>query len=123
MKKFSKILESSNNYYKVEATIELLIQTENEGEAGYIADSILSSVENSSNYTIINIDMSNISESFGELYHGISDENMETLILNKWVDTFGEEDPTKQEKYDFYSDLRNEGIDGILIFKVLKNKI
>lgn len=123
MKKFSKILESSNNYYKVEATIELLIQTENEGEAGYIADSILSSVENSSNYTIINIDRSNISESFGELYHGISDENMETLILNKWVDTFGEEDPTKQEKYDFYSDLRNEGIDGILIFKVLKNKI
>lgn len=123
MKKFSKILESSNNYYKVEATIELLIQTENEGEAGYIADSILSSVENSSDYTIINIDRSNISESFGELYHGISDENMETLILNKWVDKFGEEDPTTQEKYDFYSDLRSEGIDGILIFKVLKNKI
>ena len=54
MKKFSKILENNSNekYYKVYAKIELVIPAENEGEAGYLADSILASVENSYNYTI-----------------------------------------------------------------------
>lgn len=54
MKKFSKILENNSNekYYKVYAKIELVIPAENEGEAGYLADSILASVDNSYNYTI-----------------------------------------------------------------------
>ena len=43
-------------FYKVDATIELLIPAKNEGEAGYLSDSILSSVEYGSNYTIDNID-------------------------------------------------------------------
>lgn len=54
MKKFTKILEENSNerYYKVFAKIELVIPAENEGEAGYLADSILSSVDNNYNYTI-----------------------------------------------------------------------
>ena len=57
MKKFTKILEEVENesFYKVEAEVVLIIEAENEGEAGYVADSILASIEDSSNYVINNI--------------------------------------------------------------------
>jgi hypothetical protein len=46
MKKFTKVLEELENesFYKVDAQVELIIPAENEGEAGYLADSILSSL-------------------------------------------------------------------------------
>ncbi len=58
MKKFSKVIESkeSKKFYKVIAQVELIIPAENEGEAGYISDSILSSIEYGSNYIIDLID-------------------------------------------------------------------
>jgi hypothetical protein len=58
MKKFTKVLEEVENgrFYKVIAQVELIIPAENEGEAGYLADSALSSIENGSNYTIDNIE-------------------------------------------------------------------
>ena len=57
MRKFSKIVENlENGYYKIEATVELIVQSENSGEAGYLADSILSGIEECSNYTISLID-------------------------------------------------------------------
>ena len=58
MKKFTKIVENLENesFYKVEAEVVLIIEAENEGEAGYVADSILASIEDSYNYTINNID-------------------------------------------------------------------
>jgi hypothetical protein len=57
MRKFTKIVENleSESFYKVEAEVVLIIEAENEGEAGYVADSILASIEDSSNYTINNI--------------------------------------------------------------------
>jgi hypothetical protein len=68
MKKFSKILENNSNekHYKVFAKIQLIIPAENEGEAGYISDSILASVENNYDYTIDLIEETDerISESF-----------------------------------------------------------
>lgn len=59
MKKFTKILEEVENerFYKVDAQVELIIPAENEGEAGYLADSILASIEYGSEYIIDNIDM------------------------------------------------------------------
>jgi hypothetical protein len=58
MKKFTKILEDNSNerFYKVDAQVELIIPAENEGEAGYLADSILSSIQYGSEYIIDNID-------------------------------------------------------------------
>jgi hypothetical protein len=58
MKKFTKFLEELENesFYKVDAQVELIIPAENEGEAGYLADSILSSLEYGSEYVIDNID-------------------------------------------------------------------
>jgi hypothetical protein len=58
MKKFTKVLEEleSESFYKVDAQVELIIPAENEGEAGYLADSILASIEYGSEYVIDNID-------------------------------------------------------------------
>jgi hypothetical protein len=58
MKKFTKVLEEVENerFYKVDAQVELIIPAENEGEAGYLADSILASIEYGSEYVIDNID-------------------------------------------------------------------
>jgi hypothetical protein len=44
-------------------------------------------------------------------------------ILAKWQEAFGDKEPTTQEKYDFYSDLRQEGFDGMLIFDTLGEKM
>jgi len=44
-------------------------------------------------------------------------------ILTKWEEAFGDKTPTKQEKFDFYADLREEGFDGILIFDTLGDKM
>ena len=43
MKKFTKVLEDIENgrFFKVNAEIELIIPADNEGEAGYLSDSIL----------------------------------------------------------------------------------
>ncbi len=58
MRKFTKILENQNNekFYEVSVELKLLIKAENEGEAGYISDSILGSIEEQSDYTILNIE-------------------------------------------------------------------
>ena len=58
MKKFTKILENQNNerFYEVSVELKLLIKAENEGEAGYLSDSILGSIEEQSDYTILNIE-------------------------------------------------------------------
>jgi hypothetical protein len=61
MKKFSKIVESNNdNHYRVDAYIQLVVPAENEGEAGYLSDSILSSVEHNYDYTINNIEKTDL---------------------------------------------------------------
>ena len=44
-------------------------------------------------------------------------------ILAKWEEAFGDKEPTTQEKYDFYHELRNEGFDGFLIFDTLGSKM
>jgi hypothetical protein len=58
MKKFTHIVEKSNisSRYKVDINLSLIIETEDEGEAGYISDSILSSIEKLYDYTILNIE-------------------------------------------------------------------
>lgn len=70
MKRFSKITEEIENtkYFKIKATIELIVKAENDGEAGYTADSVLNGIEETYTYSIITIeettndDISNISD-------------------------------------------------------------
>ena len=44
-------------------------------------------------------------------------------ILARWEEAFSDKEPTTQEKYDFYADLREEGFDGFLIFDTLGSKM
>jgi len=133
MKKFSKVLESLNSrkFYKIEANIELIVEADNEGEAGHLGDSILGSIEDQFTYTIINVDETEdrMVESSGmELYPGkqgpqpndnrTPEENIELM----WEAEFGDRVPTSTEKMEWYHQMRKMGYDGIIIFNTLKNK-
>lgn len=67
MKKFTKILENQNSekFYEISVELKLLVKAENEGEAGYLAESILGGIQEQSDYTILNIDDQS-SAKFGE---------------------------------------------------------
>lgn len=57
MKKFTKlVLENENQrYYEVSCELKLLIKSDSEGEAGYMSDSILGSIEEQVDFKIENI--------------------------------------------------------------------
>jgi 4a-hydroxytetrahydrobiopterin dehydratase len=55
MKLFSKINENSKQEFQIDSNLRLRIKSENEGEAGYLADSILSGIEEMEDYEILNI--------------------------------------------------------------------
>jgi len=115
MKKFTKILEDNlnQNYYKVEAEVVLIIEAENEGEAGYVADSILASIEDSSNYTINNIGETDerITESKSEIKSEIKGNDYQMVsgiidILKKVKD----KENRMEIANDMISQFKREGI-------------
>lgn len=131
MKRFTKILEEIENgrFFKVDAQVQLIVPAENEGEAGYLSDSILSSIEYGSNYQLMNIDKTDerVDENM-ELYpgkqpvQGPTDLTNDEVIERSFEAEFGDRTPTTQEKMEWYHNMRKEGFDGIQIFKVLKNR-
>jgi hypothetical protein len=58
MKKFTKVLESQDNekYFEVSVEVKLLVKAENEGEAGYLSDSIIGGIKEQIDFTISNIE-------------------------------------------------------------------
>ena len=81
--------------------------------SGIAADLEAGEIENDQIYTDMDTDNFGTEESqFG------AEE-----ILAKWEEAFGDKTPTTQEKYDFYHDLREEGVDGMLIFDTLGDKM
>lgn len=130
MKKFTKVLEQIENgrFFKVDAQVQLIVPAENEGEAGYLSDSILSSIEYGSNYQLMNIDETDerLDENVGlpgkQPVQGPTDLTSDEVIEKSWEDAFGDKTPTTQEKMDWYHDMRNQGFDGVQIFNVLKHK-
>ena len=130
MKKFTKILEELENgkFYKIKAEVELILPCDNEGESGYMSDSILSSLEYCFDYTIINIEETDerIDEGM-ELYQGKQgqggkDNTDEEKIEKTWIAEFGDRAVNTDEKMEFYHRMREAGIDGRLVFSVLKDK-
>lgn len=148
MKKFTKlVLENENQrYYEVSCELKLLIKSDSEGEAGYMSDSILGSIEEQVDFKIENISeitkdeyqqyFENVSEESEEedvnamnLYmgkyalHSETEYTDEEKILKTWEALFGNRTPNPSEKMEFYHRMREAGIDGTLVFKVLKGKI
>ncbi len=121
MKKFSKILESLQlKNYKIEANLELIVEAENEGEAGYIADSVLGGIEEQFSYNIINIEET--TESIKENIQGPTDLTTEEQIELEWEKEFKDKSPTQTEKMEWYHQMRTRGFDGILIFDVIGDR-
>ena len=131
MKKFTKILEEIENgrFFKVSAEVELILPADNEGEAGYLSDSILASIEYGADYRIINIDVTDegIDENM-ELYQSKQGQMMgdgktpEEIIELSWKNEFGDSIPNMDQRMEFYHDMRKAGYDSQLIFKTLKGK-
>jgi hypothetical protein len=121
MKKFSKLLESVQlKNYKIETNLELIVEAENEGEAGYIADSILGGIKEQFSYNLINIEETeeSIKENIQEPTRLTSEEEIEM----EWQKEFGSKSPTQTEKAEWYHQMRNKGHDGILIFDVIGDR-
>lgn len=55
MRLFSRINENSKMEFQIITNLRLRVMSENEGEAGYLADSILSSISEMEDYEILNI--------------------------------------------------------------------
>lgn len=58
MKKFSKVVESNvqMNKFLIDCNLKLLIEAENEGEAGYKADWVLGGIQEGLEFEVINIE-------------------------------------------------------------------
>ena len=134
MKRFTNLVESieSEKYFKVTANVELSIKAENEGEAGYIADSDLASIETHSEYSILEIDeiskeeynKSMLIESYGLQIGDLPKESTsEEKIISTWESEFGSRTPTATEKMEFYHHMREAGFDGQIIINSLSNRI
>lgn len=121
MKKFSKLLESVQlKNYKIEANLTLIVEAENEGEAGYLGDSILGGIKEQFSYNLINIEETE--ESIKENIQGPSGLTPEEEIEISWEKEFGDKEPNQTEKMEWYHQMRNKGYDGILIFNVIGDR-
>ena len=60
MKKFTKIVEevSDKKHFKVSAEVDLVVTADNQGEASYKADRIITSMDNLSEYVINSVEES-----------------------------------------------------------------
>jgi len=106
--------------YKIEANLELIVEAENEGEAGYIADSVLGGIEEQFSYNIINIEET--TESIKENIQGPTDLTTEEEIEMEWEKEFKDKSPTQTEKMEWYHQMRTRGFDGILIFDIIGDR-
>ena len=130
MKQFSKVVENieSQKYFKITAEVELIFKADNEGEAGYLADAELGSINSQSDFRISEIsEMSQ--EEFEVASKGITslDENVASIkdsnLISAWDQRFGIRKPTMTEKMEFYHQMRKSGFDGPSILNTLKDKI
>jgi hypothetical protein len=128
MNKFSKIVENfvSKKFYKATCQVELVIQAENEGEAGQLVDSDLGGLDYLSDFRI-----SDISEISKDEYKEttMSESYLMKLgkvnesIISSWENKFGEKKPTQSQKMEFYHLLRQSGHDKETILDTLKGKL
>lgn len=132
MKKFTKLLEDVENtkFYKIDAEIQLLISASSEGEAGYLGDYILGGIEEQFTYNILNIEETDdrINESKNNPVINLDSiksngKTTEEQIELAWKQEFEDKNPSRNEKMEWYHQMRSAGYDGIMIFDILKNKI
>ena len=80
MRKFTKILENitQQKYFEITAEVKLVVKAENEGESGYLADSILGGIEEQTDFVVQNI--SEISEDeFKKQFESVNTESWKEI--------------------------------------------
>ena len=90
MRKFTKILENiaEQKYFEIKAEVTLVVKAENEGEAGYLADSILGGIEEQTDFIV-----QNISE--------ISEEDFKKQFESNQMDNWNESGGYLQKSFEF----------------------
>jgi hypothetical protein len=140
MKKFTRLVEQveSKRFFRINSELDLIVVASSEGEAGYLADSELGSIENHSEFRIVNIEeiteeeykslkiMESISTEIGS-HEVVRDEPKEPSaseqVLSEWATEFGDRNPTAIEKFEFYRKMREQKYDADVIMDTLKDKI
>lgn len=131
MKSFSKLTEGleSEKCFKITCEVELVIKAGNEGEAGYIADAELGSIENHTSFNIKNISeiskdeykQLTLTESYASEINALSKDMSPTeKIIKVYNDEFGSRVTTETEKMEFYHRMREAGFDGLIIMDTLQ---
>ena len=80
MRKITKILENitQQKYFEITAEVKLVVKAENEGESGYLADSILGGIEEQTDFIVQNI--SEISEDeFKKQFESVNTESWKEI--------------------------------------------
>jgi hypothetical protein len=91
--------------------------------SGIAADLEAGEIENDQIYSEMDADNKYPGASSIKSY-GVEDSQFgKDEILARWEKTFSDKEPTTQDKYEFYADLREEGFDGMLIFDTLGEKM
>ena len=101
MKKFSKITENKDNqkYFQITAEVTLIVKSETEGEAGYLADSILGSIKEQSDFKVQDI-LELTDEEYKKTFEsiGIGFDNKIEDDSDSWKEVSGKLEKTFQFK-------------------------
>jgi hypothetical protein len=128
MKKFSKIFDNfvSRKFYKATCTVELIVESTNEGEAGQLVDTDLGGLEYLSDFKILELNEISKDEykekSLQEstlTKQGITNES----IMTSWYSKFGDRKPTQTQKLEFYHLLRMAGHSKESVLETLKGRL
>ena len=134
MNTFTKLVEQneSSKKYKVAAYVVLKFEAENEGEAGYKADSIIEVLDNYDSHIINNIEEinpfdANLNENnlidISELFRKMPKElSPEERIQRAWKEKFEDKEVSTDDKFEFYHQARKT-YEGDTILKALNGKM
>lgn len=113
MRKFTQIKEELDNkkFFQAKAEITLQVEAENEGEAGYLFDSILGGIAEQTDFNLANIEeISQMSERYSLL--GIDKDQSKTPSISSLRNS-------KKSPASIKTQLESEGFDAAEINKIL----
>ncbi len=113
MRKFTQITEELENkkFFQAKAEITLEVEAENEGEAGYLFDSILGGIKEQVDYNLANI------EEVSQMTEGIIEKEERSIgsAMSKHIQGKSKKTATEMRK-----ELKEEGFNEEEIDKILK---
>jgi hypothetical protein len=128
MNKFSKLVENftSKKYYKSTCKVDLIVQSETEGDAGNLMEQDLGALEYLSDF-----EMGDITEISKDEYKEktLSESYLIKLgktnesIMVSWENKFGDKKPSNVQVLEFYHLLRQSGHDKETILDTLKGRL